>query len=360
MVSRLIISPFTLVYYTYQCFYSTGWIGPVSIFGYFIVGTITNKILMGPIVSTLFEQEKLEGDFRFKHMQIRSNAESAAFYRAGKVEHMRTDRRLQTLLRCQKSLMNKELWLYIGVNTFDYLGGILSYIIISIPIFSGVYNNLSPGELSALISKNAFVCIYLISCFSQLIDLSTTLSDVAGYTHRIGELREVMDDILRTRCDYDPVHSGPVDTAFILDCVSYKSPFSEQLLVEELSIKISQGSNLLVVGNTGTGKTSLLRVLNRLWEADSGYVQMTTCFGPRGILFLPQKPYLTDGTLREQCGEATSALTEDAEGHMYRGCKQLGMTLVSLGHRRSLEKYHDVSLKLCGEGRWELTKLKQE
>nr|XP_046155021.1 ATP-binding cassette sub-family D member 4 isoform X9 [Oncorhynchus gorbuscha]XP_046155023.1 ATP-binding cassette sub-family D member 4 isoform X9 [Oncorhynchus gorbuscha] len=408
---------------------------------------------MGPIVSTLFEQEKLEGDFRFKHMQIRSNAESAAFYRAGKVEHMRTDRRLQTLLRCQKSLMNKELWLYskdththtLGVNTFDYLGGILSYIIISIPIFSGVYNNLSPGELSALISKNAFVCIYLISCFSQLIDLSTTLSDVAGYTHRIGELREVMDDILRTRCDYDPasgdsydfdsdkVHSGPVDTAFILDCVSYKSPFSEQLLVEELSIKISQGSNLLVVGNTGTGKTSLLRVLNRLWEADSGYVQMTTCFGPRGILFLPQKPYLTDGTLREQViyplkeiypvsgsvdderiiqylelagvssllkrtggldepvdwnwydvlspgemqrlcfarlfylqpkyavlDEATSALTEDAEGQMYRGCKQLGMTLVSLGHRKSLEKYHDVSLKLCGEGRWELTKLKQE
>uniref|UniRef100_A0A673WYN3 ATP-binding cassette, sub-family D (ALD), member 4 n=1 Tax=Salmo trutta TaxID=8032 RepID=A0A673WYN3_SALTR len=414
MASRLIISPFTLVYYTYQCYYSTGWIGPVSIFGYFIVGTITNKILMGPIVSTLFEQEKLEGDFRFKHMQIRSNAESASFYRAGKVEHMRTDRRLQTLLRCQKSLMNKELWLYIGVNTFDYLGGILSYIIISIPIFSGVYNNLSPGELSALISKNAFVCIYLISCFSQLIDLSTTLSDVAGYTHRIGELREATCQLLPPlhlpSPSSDKVHSGPADTAFILDCVSYKSPFSDQLLVEELSIKISQGSNLLVVGNTGTGKTSLLRVLNRLWEADSGYVQMTTCFGPRGILFLPQKPYLTDGTLREQVrsvdderiiqylelagvvigrawydvlspgemqrlcfarlfylqpkyavlDEATSALTEDAEGQMYRGCKQLGMTLVSLGHRSSLEKYHDVSLKLCGEGRWELTKLKEK
>lgn len=43
---------------------STGWIGPVSIFGYFVIGTIANKILMGPIVSTLFEQEKLEGDFR--------------------------------------------------------------------------------------------------------------------------------------------------------------------------------------------------------------------------------------------------------------------------------------------------------
>ncbi|XP_068198130.1 lysosomal cobalamin transporter ABCD4 isoform X2 [Antennarius striatus] len=446
MASRLIVSPFTLTYYTYHCFYSTGWIGPITIFGYFVLGTIANKILMGPIVSTLFEQEKLEGDFRFKHMQIRVNAESAAFYRAGKVEHMRTDRRLQSLLQTQRSLINKELWLYIGVNTFDYVGGFLSYIIIAIPIFSGIYDDLTPGELSALISKNAFICIYLINGFTQLIDLSTTLSDVAGYTHRIGELREVMDDILRTQCDYDPasgesydfdsdfnVHAGPVDTAFILDHLSYKSPDSDELLVKDLSLKISQGTHLLVVGNTGTGKTSLLRVLNRLWEADSGFVEMTTCFGPRGTLFLPQKPYLTDGTLREQViyplkdiypasgsvdddriiqflelagvssllrrtggldesvdwnwydvlspgemqrlcfarlfylqpkyavlDEATSALTEEAEAQLYRTCKQLGMTLISLGHRSSLEKYHDVQLKLCGEGRWELTKLRRD
>uniref|UniRef100_A0A3B4UPR9 ATP-binding cassette, sub-family D (ALD), member 4 n=1 Tax=Seriola dumerili TaxID=41447 RepID=A0A3B4UPR9_SERDU len=426
MASRLIVSPFTLAYYTYHCFYSTGWIGPVSIFGYFVVGTIANKILMGPIVSTLFEQEKLEGDFRFKHMQIRVNAESAAFYRAGKVEHTRTNRRLQALLETQKSLINKELWLYIGVNTFDYLGGFLSYIIIAIPIFTGIYDGLTPGELSALISKNAFVCIYLINGFTQLIDLSTTLSDVAGYTHRIGEMREVMDDILRKQCDYDPASGeSPVDTAFILDHLSYKSPYSDELLVEDLSLKISQGAHLLVVGNTGTGKTSLLRVLNRLWEAHSGFVHMTTCFGPRGTLFLPQKPYLTDGTLREQVtflssgsvdddriiqflelagvssllkrtggldenvdwnwydvlspgemqrlcfarlfylqpkyavlDEATSALTEEAEAQLYRTCKQLGMTLISLGHRSSLEKYHDVQLKLCGGGRWELTNLK--
>ncbi|KAG7461323.1 hypothetical protein MATL_G00208870 [Megalops atlanticus] len=446
MVSRLVVSPFTLGYYTYQCFHSTGWAGPVSIFGYFVIGTVANKVLMGPIVSTLFEQEKLEGDFRFKHMQIRVNAESAAFYRAGKVEHMRTDRRLQALLHTQRRLMNKEFWLYIGVNTFDYLGGILSYMVIALPIFTGVYDGLSPGELSALISKNAFVCIYLINCFTQLIDLSTTVSDVAGYTHRIGELKEVMDDIIRKQCDYDPtsgdtydfesdleVHTGPTDTAFILERLSYKSPFSDELLVKDLSLKICQGTHLLVVGNTGTGKTSLLRVLNRLWESSSGYVQMTVCFGPRGILFLPQKAYLTDGTLREQViyplkeiypvsgpvdderiiqylelagvssllkrtggldervdwnwydvlspgemqrlcfarlfylqpkyavlDEATSALTEEAEGQLYRACKQLGMTLLSLGHRSSLQKYHDVMLSLCGDGRWELTKLKTD
>ncbi|PNJ27779.1 ABCD4 isoform 21, partial [Pongo abelii] len=45
-----------------------------------ILGTMVNKTLMGPIVTKLVHQEKLEGDFRFKHMQIRVNAEPAAFY----------------------------------------------------------------------------------------------------------------------------------------------------------------------------------------------------------------------------------------------------------------------------------------
>uniref|UniRef100_A0A8C4J2R8 ATP binding cassette subfamily D member 4 n=1 Tax=Dromaius novaehollandiae TaxID=8790 RepID=A0A8C4J2R8_DRONO len=399
MASKLIISPFTLAYYTYQCFH------------------------------------------RFKHMQIRVNAEPAAFYRAGRVEHMRTDRRLQSLLQTQRELIGKELWLYIGINTFDYLGSILSYVVIAIPIFSGVYGDLSPTELSALVSKNAFVSIYLISCFSQLIDLSTTVTDVAGYTHRIGELQETLLSLGRKKnANYseakdswdldsnpgeDPV---PGDTAFLLEQVTLSVPSSGKLLIKDLSLRISQGNSVMIVGNTGTGKTSLLRVLGGLWESTQGSVKMLTCFGPHGVVFLPQKPFFTDGSLREQViyplkeiypvsgsadderivqflelaglsdllaraggldqqvdwnwydvlspgemqrlsfarlfylqpryavlDEATSALTEEVEHELYRVCLQLGMTLVSVGHRASLEKFHSWILKLHGEGRWELT-----
>ncbi|XP_027527366.1 ATP-binding cassette sub-family D member 4 isoform X5 [Neopelma chrysocephalum] len=499
MASKLVISPFTLAYYTHQCFHSTGWLGPVSIFGYFVIGTIANKVLMSPIVSKLVQQEKLEGDFRqcpwfslpaqssgclpghcwclcygcveenstwsftgcrckfnelhllteirFKHMQIRVNAEPAAFYRAGRVEHMRTDRRLQSLLQTQRELIGKELWLYIGINTFDYLGSILSYMVIAIPIFSGVYGDLSPTELSALVSKNAFVSIYLIGCFSQLIDLSSTVTDVAGYTHRIGELQETLLSLGRkkngnyseakTSWDLDGSHSGedpvPRDTAFLLDQVTLSVPSSGKLLIKDLSLRISQGNSVMIVGNTGTGKTSLLRVLGGLWESTRGSIKMLTCFGPRGVVFLPQRPFFTDGSLREQViyplkeiypvsafspgsadderilrflelagltdllaraggldeqvdwnwydilspgemqrlsfarlfylqpkyavlDEATSALTEEVEHELYRLCLQLGMTLISVGHRPSLEKFHSWILKLHGEGRWELTR----
>ncbi|XP_057588775.1 lysosomal cobalamin transporter ABCD4 isoform X3 [Hippopotamus amphibius kiboko] len=425
----------------------TGWLGPVSIFGYFILGTMVNKMLMGPIVVKLVQQEKLEGDFRFKHMQIRVNAEPAAFFRAGHVEHMRTDRRLQRLLQTQRELMSKELWLYIGVNMFDYLGSILSYVVIAIPIFSGVYGDLSPTELSTLVSKNAFVCMYLISCFTRLIDLSTTLSDVAGYTHRIGELQETLLDMtLKSRdgeildeSEWDVARAPGwpaaerTDTAFCLKRACICAPSSNKPLIKDLSLKISEGQSLLITGNTGTGKTSLLRALGGLWASTQGSVQMLTDFGPHGVLFLPQKPFFTDGTLREQViyplkeiypdsgstdderimrslelaglsslvartegldqqvdwnwydvlspgemqrlsfarlfylqpkyavlDEATSALTEEVESELYRIGQQLGMTFISVGHRRSLEKFHSLVLKLCGGGRWELTSIKVE
>ncbi|OXB73012.1 UNVERIFIED_CONTAM: hypothetical protein H355_016441 [Colinus virginianus] len=339
----------------------TGWLGPVSIFGYFIIGTIINKVLMSPIVSKLVQQEKLEGDFRFKHMQIRVNAEPAAFYRAGQVEHMRTNRRLQSLLQTQRELIGKELWLYMP--------------------------------------ENAFVSIYLISCFSQLIDLSSTVTDVAGYTHRIGELQETLLSLGRRgnesyseakAWDSDSSDSEediePRDTAFLLERVTVSVPSSGKLLIKDLSLRISQGDSMMIMGNTGTGKTSLLRVLGGLWESTQGSAD-----DERIVQFL-ELAGLTDllaraGGLDEQVDwnwydvlspgemqrlsfarlfylqpryavldEATSALTEEVERDLYRVCLQLGMTLVSVGHRASLEKFHSWILKLHGGGKWELTR----
>ncbi|XP_077123521.1 lysosomal cobalamin transporter ABCD4 isoform X2 [Ranitomeya variabilis] len=436
VASKLLITPFTLVYYSYQCAVSTGWMGPLSIIGYFVVGSLLNRLLMGPIIPKLVQQEKLEGDFRFKHVEIRVNAEAAAFARAGSVEHTRTSKRLQQLISAQKELMTQELWLSLGTNTFDYLGGSLSYMIIAIPIFAGVYNEMSSAALSELISKNAFVSIYLVNCFSQIIDLSSSLCDVAGYTHRIAELDEAMNGILKgtvdeaeQRCEEQQFD----DAALMLDALTITAPGSDRTLVRNLTLHVRKGSNLLITGETGSGKSSILRVMAGLWNPKRGQVCVFTPFGPRGVLFLPQKPFLSDGSLREQViyplnevypnsghvdddrilrsldmsgltcllsrtggldnkvdwkwseilspgemqrlafsrlfylepkyavlDEASSALSEDTEVELYTRCRQLGMTLISVGHRHSLRKFHDLELKLGPDGHWDLSRVMRQ
>ena len=64
LMAKWVVLPFTMAYYSYQCFVSTTWLGPVIIYVYFIVGTIVNRTIMAPIIRLNVEQEIWEGNFR--------------------------------------------------------------------------------------------------------------------------------------------------------------------------------------------------------------------------------------------------------------------------------------------------------
>ncbi|XP_046847751.1 lysosomal cobalamin transporter ABCD4-like [Xenia sp. Carnegie-2017] len=308
--STLVISPFIIGYYTYQCYDSTKYIGVVSIYGYFILGTIFNKILMSPIIKLVFQQEKLEGNFRFKHMQIRVNAESTAFYNSSLLEEKRTNIKLENLLRVQYKLIAYQLFLQCSVNFFDYSGSIVSYIVVSIPVFRGDFHHLDAGERAAVISKYSFVSIYLVNSFSQLIDLSNKISDIAGYIFRIGEVLEYFKDNKKSFgtssqqgtvfIDNDDDLSDGV--LFKLRNITYSTPFtSDKQLVKDLNLEIVLEENILINGKTGSGKTSLLRILSGISQPDFGNIlRKKSVLEKLSVLFLPQKPLLTDGSLKQQ------------------------------------------------------------
>lgn len=86
----------------------------------------------------------------------------------------------------------------------------------------------------------------------------------------------------------------------LLEGVSFKAPGRTEDLVKDLYLHLKPGESLLITGSSSAGKTSLLRVLRGLWRLGRGTVSANYSPGPCGVLFLPQKPYLTDGTLREQ------------------------------------------------------------
>ncbi len=93
-----------------------------------------------------------------------------------RLEEAKSNGKLDALLRAQHGLYGRQLGLNLVVNLFDYLGSIVSYLALAVPVFGGQYDALAPSELSALISQNAFVCIYLISSFSSLVDLSSSVT----------------------------------------------------------------------------------------------------------------------------------------------------------------------------------------
>lgn len=88
-------------------------------------------------------------------MQIRSNAESLAFLTGGpaRLEEAKANQKLDSLLSTQHSLYSRQLWLNFAVNSFDYLGSIVSYLALAVPIFTGRYEGVSSAELSSLISQ---------------------------------------------------------------------------------------------------------------------------------------------------------------------------------------------------------------
>merc|ERR1719229_2222350 len=79
------------------------------------------------------------------------------------------------------------------------------------------------------------------------------------------------------------------------DKVSIITPNGD-ILVNEIEFTINSGENLMIVGPNGCGKSSLFRILGKLWPLWNGKL-----YSPEHSLFyIPQKPYLCTGTLRDQ------------------------------------------------------------
>ena len=97
---------------------------------------------------------------------------------------MRLTDSLSSLAWAQINLADWSLPLEVSVQLFNYLGAIASYLVISIPIFAGYYDDLSGGDLAQVISNNSFFCMQLVWQFTQLVNMAPQVANMAGSTHR--------------------------------------------------------------------------------------------------------------------------------------------------------------------------------
>ena len=305
ILPELIIWPFTLAFYTYRSFVTIGWVGPLGCLIFFLVSTLFNRHLISLVLRWVYLQQKCEGDFRYQHLHVRKSAESIAFLGGHAFEYNKSETLFNKLIGVQERLLLNQFYLKSSVYLCDYSASIMSFLVLSMPLFTGQYDSYSVSDLSQLISQNAFVTMYLINCFTRVIDTSTDLADIGATTHRIAELFETLDserslDIPDSDQRYN--HNNDKDDnskVFMkLTDVSIGVPKSDRLLISDINVEIKTSENLLICGDSGTAKTSILRLLRGLWQERRGSVERYLSLEePNAVLFLPQTPLMTTGSL---------------------------------------------------------------
>uniref|UniRef100_A0A0K0EZ39 ATP-binding cassette sub-family D member 4 (inferred by orthology to a human protein) n=1 Tax=Strongyloides venezuelensis TaxID=75913 RepID=A0A0K0EZ39_STRVS len=295
IIPAALICPFVIAYYTYDTYNTAGIYGCGMVYAYFVLGTIVNRILISPLAKWTNRVEKYEGNFRYKEVSIRDNCEQVALYRGQNFEKEQSNKLLDMLLKNQLLLC---IWRFpnsFWQNFFDYYGGLLSYGIQYIPIFlMHTYKDTDPKDLPQIISNNAFVYIYLVNSFTRLTDVALTSGEMAGVLQRVYELLRECKVIGGTRYVNTEMINKNDPSTYRFDKVSINTP-NGKLIVKDLSMVIDRCDNLLVRGPSGTGKTSIVRILSGLWKNCSGKILAKYTFND--IEIVPQKPYLPVGKL---------------------------------------------------------------
>ncbi len=196
-----------------------------------------------------------------------------------------------------------------GLTAFSFsLGGVSAGLANAGVIVVGVLIGAGPnGGDGALTAGTVLAFAFLVTLFVGPVQLGTqVLTDAqnafAGWRRVIGILDTPADVV-------DPGEAGrtlpqqPVGVDF--DRVTYAYPGSAPVL-HEVSFRVEPMSKVAVVGETGSGKTTIAKLLTRLMDPDAGTVSLDSVdlrdvsFSSlrRRVVLVPQEGFLFDATLR--------------------------------------------------------------
>ncbi|KAF2096389.1 putative ABC fatty acid transporter [Rhizodiscina lignyota] len=404
------------------------------------------RALTPPFGKYVADEARLEGEFRFQHSRLIDYSEEIALYHGQEAEKDTLDKGYFTLIKHVNRILRRRF--YHGVMedfVIKYFWGALGLMLCSVPVFfkvpgGAVSSNM--GDRTESFVTNRRMLISSSDAFGRLMFSYKEITELAGYTSRVSALLDVIDDVQAGHFEKKLVSSAGTDeNAAVLSGrgqvfesediefvdVPIVSPNGD-VLVRAINFTVHRGDHLLIVGPNGCGKSSLFRILGGLWPVYGGTVRKPPF---EDIFYIPQRPYLSRGTLRQQIiypdgiremrdkgvtdadlyrilsvveiehiidrpggwdaeqewtdvlsgglqqrvamarlfyhapkyailDECTSSVTLEIERVMYEEAKRLGITLMTVSHRRSLWKYHTNILQFDGQGHYIFTKLDAE
>ena len=373
------------------------------VFTYVIITTVIAFRLGRPLIMLNFVNERLNANYRYSLIRIKEYAESVAFYAGEKVESSQLYKQFGSVINNMWDIVYRTL-------KFSGFNLVVSQVSVVFPLLIQVgryfEKQIKLGDLMQTLQvfgKLHSNLSFFRNSYDGFAGYKATLDRLTGFSYAID---------MANRQSTSHLHEHETDVIF--KDLSISNPFGKTL-IENLNLTLPKGSTLLIQGNSGVGKTTLLRTVAGLWAYSEGDV-----YCPTQQLFLSQKPYLPQGSLltalaypneekvfnrdemievlkqvslghlqdrldQEQdwtrilslgeqqrlafarlllhkpnvafLDEATASMDEGLEDNMYRLLKERlpNTTVISVGHRSTLQAFHQQQLMILGNGKWRFT-----
>uniref|UniRef100_A0A8C4N9F2 ATP-binding cassette, sub-family D (ALD), member 3a n=1 Tax=Eptatretus burgeri TaxID=7764 RepID=A0A8C4N9F2_EPTBU len=303
--------------YVFKLTSAIGAQGPATMLAYLLFSGLLLTRLRRPIGRMTMAEQRLEGDYRFVNSRLITNSEEVAFYNGS----IREQDNIQVTFHKLVQHVHSFILFRFGTGIIDdiiakYFATVVGYLVVSRPFMdlsTPRHLNSTTSQLLEDYYQSGRMLLRMSQALGRVVLAGREMARLAGFTARITELIEVLEDLgagkyqrtMVTNSQGDvsapPLIPGSgkviiADNIIRFDRVPLTTPNGD-VLIHQLSFEVKSGTNVLVCGPNGCGKSSLFRVLGELWPLFSG----TLTKPERGKLFyVPQRPYMTLGTLRDQ------------------------------------------------------------
>lgn len=264
------------------------------LFAYAFCGTLITIFIGKRLVGLNYNQLRKEADFRYGLIHIRDNAESIAFYQGEKGEKEQIFKRFKAALKNFNFLIGWQRNLDFFTTGYNYLVIILPAMIVAPMYFAG---KVEFGE----ISQASFAFGQVLGAFSIIVQYFDSISAFAAGINRVSTFKDRLFTASGSKTSENGLERTRIqrvakETIRVQD-LTLQTPDYKRTLIQNLSLDLDKGKSILIMGHSGAGKSSLLRGIAGLWASGSGIIEHPPA---DKIMFLPQKPYMVLGSLREQ------------------------------------------------------------
>jgi putative ATP-binding cassette transporter len=300
---------------------------PITIPGFLVIAAVLYAAIASGSIMTIGrrfvqiseDKNQAEAEYRYALTRVRENGESIALLGGEQEERDGIDRTFSKVLRQWARLAGQHMRTTLVSQGSSLIAPVVPLLLCAPKFLDG---SMTLGQVMQ--AASAFTIVQ--SAFGWLVDNYPRLADWNACARRIASLMMSLDGLERAeRGDgIGRIKRGETEGDAILSLNDLSVTLDDgTAVVGEAEVVIEAGERLLVAGESGTGKSTLVRAIAGLWPWGGGSVN----FHPdRRLFMLPQKPYVPSGTLRRAA--AYPAAAEDWT------LEQIGEALdkVGLGH----------------------------